>query len=435
MLRTKPLNISFLLQNSAFELAHTNAASTQFLRTMEGLRSAGHEVSLLCLRSARKVIQQRNGMPSKDARLGWSQSHLFTLPEGALRRVQGGLSLPYLGILDSLRFRDACLRNLTGSDVLHERNSLKAFGAALASKKLGLPYVQFVDADFIFELDYLGIPLTGIERMVAFRAARFAFQTASVIICVSENAKKRLAQTYRISPEKIAVLPNAADIHRFRPRRDKQVGKTRLGVDGAAIVMFAGRFWPWHGVDLLVNAFQRTQKTLPAIHLVLVGDGITRPEVEKQVRALDITKSVTFTGTVAHEEMPQMLAAADVVVAPYPQEPPGGQWQSPMKVFEYMASGKAIVASRVGQVADVIEDGENGILVEPGDPVQLSDALIRLLQNPAERKRLGTNARQQAVANHSWEKYIQQLEDIYYHAIYTSKQRQSKTRMTEACEF
>jgi glycosyltransferase involved in cell wall biosynthesis len=106
-----------------------------------------------------------------------------------------------------------------------------------------------------------------------------------------------------------------------------------------------------------------------------------------------------------------------------------------MKVFEYMASGKAIVASRVGQVADVIEDGENGILVEPGDPVQLSDALIRLLQNPAERKRLGTNARQQAVANHSWEKYIQQLEDIYYHAIYTSKQRQSKTRMTEACEF
>lgn len=88
-------------------------------------------------------------------------------------------------------------------------------------------------------------------------------------------------------------------------------------------------------------------------------------------------------------------------------------WFSPLKLYEYMAAGKPIVASRCGQIANVIGDGVTGMLVEPGDKITFAHAINRLLDNPAERRRLGENARRQAVAHHSWMGYVRQLEAIY----------------------
>jgi glycosyltransferase involved in cell wall biosynthesis len=88
-------------------------------------------------------------------------------------------------------------------------------------------------------------------------------------------------------------------------------------------------------------------------------------------------------------------------------------WFSPLKLYEYMAAGKAIVASRAGQIAEVIQDGHNGLLVESGDVAALAQALLKLLKDPVKRERLGQNAREQAIRHHSWERYIKRLEDIY----------------------
>jgi glycosyltransferase involved in cell wall biosynthesis len=99
-------------------------------------------------------------------------------------------------------------------------------------------------------------------------------------------------------------------------------------------------------------------------------------------------------------------------VLPYP-ELPGELWFSPLKLFEYMAAGKAIVASRAGQIAEILEDGQSGLLVAPGDVAAMGQAIVRLIADPALRQRLGDHARQQAVANHSWEQYIERLVQIY----------------------
>jgi starch synthase len=131
---------------------------------------------------------------------------------------------------------------------------------------------------------------------------------------------------------------------------------------------------------------------------------------------LKLEKKVHITGYVAHEAMPTWLAAADVAVAPYPALPQE-LWFSPLKLYEYMAAGKAIVASAAGQIAEVIEDGHNGRLVRPGNVAELAQAIGELLDDPAGRQELGRAARQQAASQHSWQMYRQRLESLYTAAL------------------
>jgi glycosyltransferase involved in cell wall biosynthesis len=185
-----------------------------------------------------------------------------------------------------------------------------------------------------------------------------------------------------------------------------------LGLTDEPVVMFVGGFYPWHDLSLLVESFGNLLRSAPDARLVLVGDGETRPTLEKMIKEQDLKHAVIMTGAVDHHRVPEMLAVADVAVAP---NIPffGGHGGSPLKIFEYMAAGKAIIASGTGQIAEVIHHGHNGLLVKPGDADDLARAMLRLINDPAERARLGRNARQQAVERHSWEHYAKELEQIY----------------------
>jgi glycosyltransferase involved in cell wall biosynthesis len=176
--------------------------------------------------------------------------------------------------------------------------------------------------------------------------------------------------------------------------------------------MFVGSFQQWHGLDRLVEGFAQILRKLPEAKLLLVGDGPARPAVERKIAKLGITDAVIITGIVPHTGIPEMLASADVVTAPYPHLPQE-LWFSPLKLYEYMAAGKAIVASRAGQIAEVIQNGHTGTLCEPGDVNEFAQTTIELLEDPAERRRLGQNAQQQAIEHHSWEQYARRLEEIY----------------------
>jgi glycosyltransferase involved in cell wall biosynthesis len=160
----------------------------------------------------------------------------------------------------------------------------------------------------------------------------------------------------------------------------------------------------------------RVAREQPAARLLLVGDGATRRDMEVKAAALGIAPSVTFTGRVPHDRVPALMASADIAVAPYTNQG-GPLWLSPLKLYEYMASGTAIVASRMGQIAEVIADGRNGVLVAPGDPDALAAALVRLLGDAREREALGSQAREDATRRHSWTAYIERLEQIFEDAI------------------
>jgi glycosyltransferase involved in cell wall biosynthesis len=168
-------------------------------------------------------------------------------------------------------------------------------------------------------------------------------------------------------------------------------------------------------VTTLLRAFARVQSERPEARLLLVGDGAERERMTALARELGLGEAARFTGFVSHADVVRYVNAADVAVVPVPKME-REMWLSPMKLFEYMAAGKAVVASAMGQIVDVVRDGENGLLVPPGDETALAEAVGRLLADESLRERLGWQAREDAVRYHSWEQYLSRLEAVLVNA-------------------
>src|SRR6185436_20281238 len=136
------------------------------------------------------------------------------------------------------------------------------------------------------------------------------------------------------------------------------------------------------------------------VRFLLVGSGSLHAEVEKQ---LDGDKRVIFTGAVAHDRVPKLLDACDILVAPHVPLADGSEFfGSPTKIFEYMAMGKGIVASRLGQIGEVLVDGETALLVEPGRVQELKAAIVKLVEDKRLCEALGVKAREVAEREHTW---------------------------------
>jgi glycosyltransferase involved in cell wall biosynthesis len=321
--------------------------------------------------------------------------------------------IPYLNFFFNYRYMDACLKVLPGHDIVYERNGLYNSGLAMASRKLGLPYTVFFEADQIMELDTMGKPVTGLLRWRAKQILRYNLNAADCIICVSEEGREHLYTEWKVPMQKMVVFPNAVNVEKFKPNPATRAAIRRsLNFETNPIVLFLGNFFHWHDVPTLLSAFNHVLKSYPATRLVLVGDGEHRSEMERRADELGLLHAVRFIGIVPHPEAPKYVAAADIAVVPYPSMQQK-MWLSPLKLFEYMASGNAVVASAVGQINQVIQDRRNGLLVPPGDSAALADALTTLIENPDLRHALGTRARYDAESKYSWDHYIIRLEHLF----------------------
>jgi glycosyltransferase involved in cell wall biosynthesis len=175
------------------------------------------------------------------------------------------------------------------------------------------------------------------------------------------------------------------------------------------LIGFVGSFSLWHGIDPLQQAITRLLNTqLPCrIRFVLIGDGLLQGEMRAALAAYERTREVIFTGPLQSEKVAEYLDASDVLVSPHIPMPDGSRFfGSPTKLFEYMAMGKAIVASRLDQLAEVLEHERTALLVTPGNPEELEQAILRLALDPAERGLLGAAARQAAVEHHGWSRNV-----------------------------
>ncbi|MFZ0060496.1 MAG: glycosyltransferase family 4 protein [Pyrinomonadaceae bacterium] len=245
------------------------------------------------------------------------------------------------------------------------------------------------------------------------RYERLNLAAATRIFVVSQVERKNL-EGAGIAPEKIIVNPNAVDTRIFRPDLGGLAKREELGLQSDELLVgFVGSFGPWHGVLVLAEAIKLIPAGLP-VRFLLVGSGALQEEMKQLLTAEVETGRVIFYGGVAHEQIPALLDACDVLVSPHVPLAAGAEFfGSPTKLFEYMAMGKPIVASRLGQIADVLGHEKTGLLVEPGDARQLSNAIIRLTQSPQLREKLGAAARQSAIANHTWTRNAQIILDAY----------------------
>jgi glycosyltransferase involved in cell wall biosynthesis len=237
---------------------------------------------------------------------------------------------------------------------------------------------------------------------------------AAVRIFVVADVERRNLLRAGIPDEKIVVNPNGVDIEKFRPGVGGLAARRDLGVaEDEILAGFVGTFGPWHGVLTLAAAIAE----LPAnskMRFLLVGAGRLRDEVQRIVRAAGREQQVIFAGHVEHERVPALLDACDVLLSPHvPLEDGSEFFGSPTKLFEYMAMAKAIVASRLGQIGEVLVDEETALLTEPGDVPALSNAILRLSTSRELRERLGAAARRAAIAKHTWRHNAQRALDAY----------------------
>lgn len=295
-------------------------------------------------------------------------------------------------------------------DLIYERHALWSFGAMELAARAGTPSVLEVNAPLIEEqrqhraLHHLAL---------AELAAREAFQRARHIVAVSPAVAD---YARRVAPQHSAIVvePNGVDVARFQ-----QAAQSRPRTTTAVTVGFVGTLKPWHGVPLLLEAFARLAAGFPEARLLIVGDGPERAALDQQAAALGIASLTEFTGAVDPELIPALLAEMDVAVAPYPRL--DDFYFSPLKVLEYMAAGRAVVASRTGMIPEWIEHTGTGWLVTPGDTDELTAALKLLASDPARRDRFGAAAQASVTVRHDWssvwERILRRVQD---HALVNS---------------
>jgi glycosyltransferase involved in cell wall biosynthesis len=245
------------------------------------------------------------------------------------------------------------------------------------------------------------------------RFERLNLSAAARIFVVSEVERRNLLRA-GVAASKIVVNPNGVDVEKFRPGAGGSEERERLGIEpGETLVGFVGTFGPWHGVLALARAIALVPKAA-RIRFMLVGAGSLRDEAAAIIKEAGAQGRVIFTGTVEHARVPALLDACDILVSPHvPLEDGSEFFGSPTKLFEYMAMGKAIVASRLGQIGEVLRDEETALLTEPGDERALCDAILRLAASPELRKRLGAAAVREATARHTWAHNAGRVLDAY----------------------
>lgn len=278
-------------------------------------------------------------------------------------------------------------------DFVYERYSLWSFAGMEYARSAFVPGLLEVNAPLIEEqAEYRVL----VDRTAAEQVACRAFDAAAILLAVSDEVATYLDR-FPEARRKIQVVPNGVRPERF----PENIRPALPAAPGVFTVCFVGTLKAWHGVSVLVDAFARLRVKDPLVRLLIVGDGPEREKISADVAARGLQEAVQFAGAVDPEAVPALLASSDVAVAPYPALP--NFYFSPLKVYEYMAAGRAVVASRTGQVENLIEPGVNGLLVPPGDAGALVSALDQLRKDTALRERLGRTARARVMREHTWD--------------------------------
>jgi glycosyltransferase involved in cell wall biosynthesis len=284
-------------------------------------------------------------------------------------------------------------------DLIYERYSLWSHAAMEFAHDRGNPGLLEVNAPLIEEqAEYRVL----VDRAGAERAAERVFGAATALLAVSEGVADYLKQ-FPVTRGKIHVVPNGVNPERFPANLKPALPST----PGVFTVGFVGTLKAWHGLSVLIEAFARLNARQPRTRLLMVGDGPEREQLAADLAARGLQNSAHFTGSVAPEKVPALLAAMDVAVAPYPKLEKF--YFSPLKVYEYMAAGVPVVASRIGQLEQLIQPDTNGLLVPPGEAAALAAALERLLTEPKLGARLGRAGRATVLRDYTWDSNAQQI--------------------------
>ncbi len=272
-----------------------------------------------------------------------------------------------------------------GADAIHERMALYTAAGSMAARALGIPHMIELNSPLPEEAaKYRALE----EPEAAFRLEREVLSAADAVFPVSSPLALYASER---GARRVEVMPNAVWLERFEALPPRPA-------DGELVAVFAGALRPWHGVRTIAEAWEILGPAAPRLRVI--GDGPGRDALA--------SVGAEMLGAVPHADVPRLLAEADVGLAPYAPDAP--TYFSPLKLFEYLAAGLAIVAADIPGVRDVV--GPDGaLLMRPGDAGALAECMRRLGGDPAECTRLGARARELA-QEHTWERRASRLVEV-----------------------
>jgi glycosyltransferase involved in cell wall biosynthesis len=308
----------------------------------------------------------------------------------------------------SLHHRTIRLMRESAADLVYERSALFGTAGLAVARALGVPLILEVNAPLSEEQER--------HRELAYRKTASELEqtvarSADHVLAVSSLLGRRLVAA-GVPAKRVTVLANAVDPERFE---DTGVAgdalRARLGLANSLIVGFLGTLKPWHDVATVVRAVARLRRNgTMAPHLLVVGDGPEREALEELARSEGIGDAATFAGSVPHADVASYLGAFDVAVVPYERIP--SFYFSPLKLFEYLAAGRPVIAADVGDIGHCIRHGETGFLYPAGETEALAGAIEVLLADRPRARRLARAGQEHVRTHHTWERNAKRVVEL-----------------------
>lgn len=290
--------------------------------------------------------------------------------------------------------------------LIYQRHSIFNFASGFIARRGKIPLLLEANASEVWAKKHWSRLM--FEKL-AIRCEKTALQSADRIAVISEGVREQLSP-YNIDEKRYILNPNGVDPEEFHPDIDGSELRKQYGFTDEIVVGFIGTFTRWHGVETMFDAAEIVAKKNSHIRFLFIGEGDLRTKLQHRAGEEGLHRTCTFTGLIPHHQAATHLAACDILVSPHLGFEDGTKFfGSPTKLFEYMAMGKAIIASKLEQIGEVITDGANGLHMAPGNAQQLAELIVQLANDDALRKRLGAQARRDVVNKYTWDKNVQRI--------------------------
>lgn len=353
------------------------------------LRGLGHEV----------IVAAPAGADDQDfgASNGWVDKIRSRLPKAVYELLELAYSVVAYRRL-------AALAREHRPDVLYERYNLYLLAGVWLHHRFKLPMLLEVNSPLAEERSkYGGLAFPGLARKIEAWTWRGADGVLPVTRVLGD-----VIQLSGVPAERIHVIPNGINPEHFAQAPEPDAAKRALGLEGRTVLGFTGFVRDWHGIDKVIDWMARHDRD-ENIHLLMVGDGPARADLEAQASRLGLADRVTFTGLVHRDRVPAMVAAFDIAL-----QPAVTYYASPLKLFEYLALGKAVVAPREPNLTEILVDGENAVLFDRDESGDFEAVLDRLVTCPDLRASLGEGALNTVVERRlTWTENAGRVSDLF----------------------
>lgn len=351
---------------------------------VKGFRDEGHSVEVLVL--GKKTNQKEINANSKSFK-------------GFLKKITPKFIWRTLKELHLIRFDKLAAQELKRAiqlhhpDLIYERSAWMSNGSVNVVRSFDLPHVVEINAPFEEEVKkFENAP--SLLSALGKKKLKKLLKSASLCLPITSSLKNHLVQSYHVQPAKCVVVPNAIDVEEIE-YEDSRIEKIKhaLNLNGKVVIGFVGSIFPYHGVDRLIKALGNLKNTQTCA--LIVGDGYLIPQLKMLSQNLGLDARIHFTGSISKKEVYNYIGAMDIVVLP------NTEWYcSPVKLFEYGAMGKIVIAVNEPGVTDVMGNSE-GVLFENTD-YSFQISLEKVLSNIEESKVQALAFQKKIIENNNW---------------------------------